>query len=91
MGAEVKGMEVDKVQQKAAAEKKISKVRIRDFIEEVKAEIHRITWTSWGELQVYTKIVVASTLIFGLGIYCTDLIVQGVLSGLSFFVHLIGG
>lgn len=91
MGTQVKTMEVDKVQQKAVSEKAVNKVRIRDFIEEVKAEIHRVTWTSREELQVYTKIVVASTLIFGLGIYCTDLIIQGVLGAVSFLVQLIGG
>lgn len=91
MASEVKYMEANKVQQKAAAESAVSKVRVRDFVEEVKAEVHRITWTSREELQVYTKIVVATTLVFGLGIYCVDLIIQGTLSGLGFFVHLLGG
>lgn len=91
MVAEVKVMEVNKVQQKNAAESTFSKVRIRDFVEEIKAEIQRVTWTSRDELRVYTKIVIGATLVFGLGIYCTDLIIQGVLNGLSFFAHLIGG
>lgn len=91
MGAQVKTIEANKVQTKAAAESAVSKVRVRDFVEEVKAEVHRVTWTNRDELQVYTKIVVASTLIFGLGIYCTDLIIQGVLNGMAFFIHLIGG
>jgi preprotein translocase subunit SecE len=84
-------MEVDKIQQKAMQEKKLNKIRIRDFVEEVKAEVQRVTWTTREELQVYTKIVVASTLFFGLGIYFTDLIIQGVLNGFSSFVQLIGG
>lgn len=91
MVAQVKTMEVEKIQQKAVADKTLSKVRIRDFVEEVKAEVHRVTWTSREELQVYTKIVVASTLVFGLGIYCTDLIIQGILGAFSFLIQLIGG
>lgn len=91
MVLQVKTMEMDKSQQKAVAEKKLNKIRIRDFVEEVKAEVHRVTWTSREELQVYTKIVVASTLVFGLGIYFTDLIIQGILNGFSSFVQLIGG
>lgn len=91
MVAEVKVMEINKVQQKVAAEKTFSKIRVRDFIEDLKAEIYRITWTTREELIVYTKIVVASTFVFGLGIYCTDLIIQGLMNGLSLFFQLIGG
>lgn len=91
MTAEVKSMEVNKVQQKANVERTFNKVKIKDFVEEVKAEVQRVTWTSREELQVYTKIVVGSTLFFGIGVYCTDLLIQGMLNGLSFFVRLIGG
>ena len=64
---------------------------IFDFIGDVKAELKKIDWTSPEELQVYTKIVVAGTFILGLGIYVFDVLVQGLLSGLNAFVHLLTG
>ena len=92
---EVKTMEVKKSQQPAApAEAKASvrpSWRIRDFIADIKQELKKITWTSPDELRAYTKIVVATTFIFGLGIYVVDLLIQMVLNGLGYFIRLIGG
>lgn len=95
MAVEVKTMEVKKSQQisahteaKEASRKAWS---LRDFIGDVKSELKKITWTSPEELRAYTKIVVAASFLFGLGIYVVDLIIQTVLNGLEFLVRLIGG
>lgn len=69
--------------------KKVSK--FRNFITDVKAEITRIHWTSKNELIAYTKIVMGTAFAFGFGVYFIDLIIQGVLSGLSSLVRMISG
>jgi preprotein translocase subunit SecE len=92
---EVKPMEVKKTQQPAAAassaEAAQTKRKAQDFLGDIKAEISKITWTSREELQVYTKIVVAATFIFGIGIYVIDLLIQTFLNSLSAIVRLISG
>lgn len=94
MVVEIKPMEIKKAppsEATAPKEKALPKWRVRDFIEEMKAEISRINWTSREELLTYTKIVVAATFVFGLGIYVVDLLIQGFLSGLSSLIRLISG
>lgn len=92
MGAEVKSMEVKKPQQAVATtERSFSLKRARDFVTDVKSEIQKITWTSREELVVYTKIVVGATFAFGMVIYLLDLLIQGTLGTLNFFLHLISG
>ncbi len=54
-----------------------------DFVGDVKQELKKVEWTSKEELTVYTKIVLASTFIFGMVIYFIDLIIQGVLGGIN--------
>jgi len=73
------------------AEEKLSKTSISDFVGDVKAEIGKITWTSREEMQTYVKVVVGATFFFGMGIYFVDLIIQGILNGLSVLTRLIGG
>lgn len=65
--------------------------RAKHFVEDVKGEIHRITWTNRDELFFYTKIVVCSTLFFGLAIYALDLIIQTILNSLTYLMHIISG
>ncbi len=65
--------------------------KVRDFIGDIKAEIFRISWTSKEELIVYTKIVVATTFMMGIGIYFIDLFIQGFLNGLATLIRLISG
>ncbi len=70
---------------------KIGTERIGDFIGDMKSELAKVTWTNREEMQLYIKVVVLATLVFGLGIYFVDLIIQGVLLGLGTIVRLIGG
>lgn len=62
---------------------------IMDFVGDVKAEFKKINWTSPEELVVYTKVVVATTFFFGLGIYIVDLLIQSFLNGLNMIVRWI--
>lgn len=68
-----------------------TKRRLRDLIEDLKAELKNITWTTRDELLLYTKLVVASTFVFGIGIYLIDLAIQGSLNALNWITRLIAG
>jgi preprotein translocase subunit SecE len=95
VAVEVKTMEVKKTQQLSkpvAAETTETVVKSgqwRNFLGDIKDEFKKISWTTPEELRTYTKIVVAGTLILGMGIYLMDLTIQGVLSGLNFLMRLI--
>lgn len=65
--------------------------KIWDFIADVKQELSKISWTTPEELKTYTKIVIAVTLCFGIGVYIVDLMIQMVLGTLESAIRLIGG
>ena len=87
---EVKKTQVTTTEAPPNGAEKSSK-RIRDFVADIKSEIYKINWTSKEELMVYTKIVVATTLYMGIGIYIVDLFIQGVLNGIGSLIRLISG
>ena len=85
-------MEVKKAQPLASSkpaelstEKQLSAV---EFVGEVKAELKRITWTSKEELRLYTKMVVATTFVLGLGLYVIDIFIQSFLNGMGVIFRL---
>lgn len=43
----------------------------------LKEELKKVNWTTKAELILCTKIVLWSTLLFGLGIYLVDLVIKG--------------
>ena len=53
------------------------------FIEGVKEELRKVTWTEKKELQHATKVVLGTTLFFGLSVYVVDLMIKGVLDSLG--------
>jgi preprotein translocase subunit SecE len=61
------------------------------YINELKEELKKVTWTTKDELIFFTKIVVAATFSLGLGIYGIDLLIKGVLNGFGALIHLIFG
>ncbi len=61
------------------------------YINELKAELKKVTWTTKEELIFFTKIVVGSTFALGIGIYAVDLLIKGVLNGFGALIHLIFG
>lgn len=97
MAVEVKTMEVKKTQQLAApanANTKDAPVKSgqwTSFLGDIKSEFKKISWTTPEELALYTKLVVAGTFLFGMGIYVMDLVIQACLSSLGFVLRLIGG
>lgn len=96
MAAEVKTMEIKKTQQlaKPASSAKDLPAKAgdwKDVLGNIKDEFRKISWTDPEELKAYTKIVVAATFLFGMGIYFMDLIIQVVLNSLNFLIRLIGG
>lgn len=94
---ELKTMEVKKTQQMTAAAPasrdvpSLSSKSVRHFIGDVKAELFKINWTSYEELKSYTQIVCGATLVFGMGVYVADLLIQTFLSGLSVAIRLVFG
>jgi preprotein translocase subunit SecE len=50
------------------------------FIEELKQELKKVSWTSASELKTATKTVIISTFAFGFGIYLVDLVIKGALA-----------
>lgn len=88
---EVKSMEIKKPTQvtESAVKNATSKKNITEFVDDVKGEIFKIQWTSREELITYAKIVVVSTLTFGLAIYFMDLMIQGTLNALNQLLQLV--
>lgn len=60
-----------------------------EFVGDIKSEFNKISWTSKQELNVYTKIVVGATFIFGMLVYATDLVIQRSLITLDAIFRLI--
>lgn len=61
------------------------------FIRELKEELKKVSWTTKAELIFFTKIVVGSTFLLGLGIYLVDLCIKGVLDFIGMSVRYIFG
>lgn len=87
-------MEVKKTQHVSEASTKevpISNKKVLGFLDDIKSEFRKITWTTKDELQTYAKIVVGATFVFGMGIYFMDVMIQSSLATLSYLVRLIAG
>lgn len=61
------------------------------FIKDLKEELKKVSWTTKAELLFCTKIVVWSTIIFGIGIYMVDLMIKGALELIKMIMHFIFG
>jgi len=49
------------------------------FIQELKEELKKVSWTTKPELISATKVVIGATFCFGIGIYFSDFCIRGVL------------
>ena len=76
---------------RAAAAKTAKARRLFDFVQEIKDELRKVSWTTKEELIFSTKAVIGSIFVLGLSIYGVDLIVKRVLDLISFAVHYIFG
>lgn len=69
----------------------LSSRKVIEFFGDLKQEFKNVSWTPRAELEVYTKIVVAATFLFGMLIYLIDIFIQGALSMIDFVAKLLGG
>lgn len=67
------------------------KIQGSHYLQSLKDEFKKISWTNKEELKACTKITVGSIFIFGLGIYLVDLVIKGVLLTFGSVFHLIFG
>jgi len=67
------------------------KVKKENYFRQVQKELKKVSWTSKKDLYKYTKVVIGSTFLFGLGIYGVDMAVRGSLNLLSYVSAFIGG
>lgn len=67
------------------------KKRVFAFIQDLKEELKRVSWTTRDELKFSTKMVVGTTFFLGLGIYLVDLAIKGCLDLIALIVRLIFG
>lgn len=61
------------------------------YIQELKDELKKVSWTSLEELRFSTKMVVLATIFFGLGIYLVDFFIKGSLDSIRVVLHFIFG
>lgn len=67
------------------------KKRVFTFVQDLKEELKKVTWTTQDELKFSTKMVVGTTFFLGLGIYFVDLVIKGCLDLVSLVVLFIFG
>ena len=60
------------------------------FLQDMKEEIKKVSWTSREELKNCGKIVIGSMFILGIGIYIVDLFIRLSLDGIKNLARLIG-
>ena len=61
------------------------------YVQEIKDELRRVSWTTREELIHSTKIVIAVTFACGVGIYFVDLLIKGGLDFISYVTHKVLG
>ena len=61
------------------------------FFGSIKQELKHVSWTSKEDLKAFTKVVLGSTVFFGMLIYFEDLLIQFVLFLINGIVKLITG
>lgn len=61
------------------------------YIQDLKEELKKVSWTSQGDLIFSTKMVVLTTLFFGVGIYLVDFLIKNGLEFIKIVVRFIFG
>jgi preprotein translocase subunit SecE len=75
----------------ASTHQALRKKPMLSFVQELKEELKKVTWTTKEELKLSTKVVIGSIFVFGLGIYLFDLMIKGALDCIALVVHFIFG
>ena len=68
-----------------------NKKSVFSYIQDLKDELRKVSWTSQEELSFSTKMVVLATLFFGVGIYLVDFVIKSGLEFIRIVVHFIFG
>lgn len=59
----------------------------RDYIDEVKSEMRRVTWPSWPQVRATTGVVIAAVFLFAAYFFVVDFIVNRAITGvINYFV-----
>lgn len=82
-----KNVSIRKRAEKLAQSKKKSKV---GFLQGLKEELKKVSWTTKDELRTCTKIVLGSIFALGIGIYFVDLGLKNCLDGVGLIARSIG-
>lgn len=69
----------------------VKKKRVFTFIQDLKEELKKVSWTTQAELIFSTKMVVGTTFFLGLGIYLIDLLIKGCLDTITLIVQSVFG
>lgn len=77
--------------EKSQASQNVKRKSLFLFIQEMKDEMKKVSWTSKEELRFSTKLVILSMFIFGFSVYLVDFIVKGFLEAFKTAVHFIFG
>ena len=75
----------------APAKQAAKKKSIFVFIQDLKGELKKVSWTTKAELVLSTKVAIGAIFLFGLGIYLIDLVIKGALDFIALIVHFIFG
>lgn len=50
--------------------------RVKDYYEELKSEMKRVTWPSWKQVRATTSVVIVAVFAFGAYFYVIDLLIS---------------
>jgi preprotein translocase SecE subunit len=67
------------------------KRRLFGYIEGIKEELKKVSWTTREELKLSTKVVILATFVFGFAIYCVDFVVKGALDLIGLMARMLFG
>ena len=75
----------------ASAQQASKKKPAFSYVQELKEELKKVSWTAKGELKLSTKVVIGSIFLFGLGIYLFDLVIKGALDFVAILARYVFG
>lgn len=77
--------------QSAPANEKAKKKSPFKFLQELKEELKKVSWTTKAELKTSAKVVIVSTFLFGFVVYLADIVIKMGLQGINTIARLLFG
>ncbi|MGA8027909.1 MAG: preprotein translocase subunit SecE [Bryobacteraceae bacterium] len=60
----------------------------RSYIEDVKAEMKRVSWPAWKQVRATTAVVIAATFLFAAYFFVVDTVVESIVTKIiNYFTH----